>query len=98
MAFYLKLYFATLMAFFVIDVVWLGLVARSFYSRYLGFLMAPSTNWLAAIIFYCCSSWASWYSSLCPGWGITHSKQPFCGRHLLDSLHMPLMTSLISQP
>jgi hypothetical protein len=29
----------------------LGLVARTFYSKYLGFIMAPSTNWLAAINF-----------------------------------------------
>ena len=52
MAFYLKLYFATLIAFFAIDMVWLGLVARTFYRKYLGFLVAPSPNWLAAIIFY----------------------------------------------
>lgn len=52
MAFYIKLYFATLVAFFVIDMVWLGLVARTFYSQHLGFIMAPSINWLAAIIFY----------------------------------------------
>jgi uncharacterized membrane protein len=48
---YLKLYFATLVAFFAIDLVWLGLVARTFYRKYLGFLMAPSPNWLAVIIF-----------------------------------------------
>jgi uncharacterized membrane protein len=52
MAYYLKLYFATLIAFFAIDMLWLGLVARTFYRKYLGFLMAPSPNWLAAIIFY----------------------------------------------
>jgi uncharacterized membrane protein len=52
MAYYLKLYFATLVAFFAIDMVWLGLVARTFYRKHLGFLMAPSPNWLAAIIFY----------------------------------------------
>ena len=52
MAYYLKLYLATLIAFFAIDMVWLGLVARTFYRKYLGFLLAPSTNWLAAIIFY----------------------------------------------
>jgi uncharacterized membrane protein len=51
-AYYLKLYFATLIAFFAVDIVWLGLVARTFYRKYLGFLMAPSPNWLAAIIFY----------------------------------------------
>ncbi|HLP59904.1 MAG TPA: DUF2177 family protein [Candidatus Deferrimicrobium sp.] len=52
MVYYLKLYFATLIAFFAIDMVWLGLVARSFYRKHLGFLMNPSPNWLAAIIFY----------------------------------------------
>jgi uncharacterized membrane protein len=52
MAYYFKLYIATLIAFFAIDMLWLGLVARTFYQRHLGFLMAPSPNWLAAIIFY----------------------------------------------
>lgn len=50
--YYLKLYLATLIAFFAIDMVWLGLVARTFYRKHLGFLMAPSPNWLAAILFY----------------------------------------------
>ena len=50
--YYLKLYFATLIAFFAIDMVWLGFVARTFYRKHLGFLMAPKPNWLAALIFY----------------------------------------------
>ncbi|HSJ52183.1 MAG TPA: DUF2177 family protein [Anaerolineae bacterium] len=52
MVYYLQLYFATLVAFLAIDMVWLGLVARSFYRKHLGFLMAPSPNWPAAIVFY----------------------------------------------
>ena len=52
MAAYIKLYLATLIAFFAIDMIWLAIVARTFYRKYLGFLLAPSTNWLAAIIFY----------------------------------------------
>jgi len=52
MTYYLKLYLVTLIAFFAIDMVWLGFVARTIYRKYLGFLMAPNTNWLAAIIFY----------------------------------------------
>jgi uncharacterized membrane protein len=52
MAYYLKLYLATLIAFFAVDMVWLGLVARTFYREHLGFLMAPSPNWAAAIVFY----------------------------------------------
>ena len=51
-AYYIKLYLATLVAFFAVDLVWLGLVARTFYRKYLGFLMAPKVNWPAALIFY----------------------------------------------
>jgi uncharacterized membrane protein len=50
--YYIKLYFATLIAFFAIDMVWLGLVARTFYRNYLGFLLTPTTNWIAAVLFY----------------------------------------------
>ncbi len=52
MAFYIKLYAATLAVFLVIDLIWLGLVARGFYKQQLGFIMSPSPNWLAAILFY----------------------------------------------
>ena len=52
MSYYLKLYFATLVAFLAIDLVWLGLVARTFYRKHLGFLMAAQVNWPAALIFY----------------------------------------------
>jgi uncharacterized membrane protein len=52
MAYYLKLYLITFAAFFAIDMLWLGWIARSFYRKYLGFLMAPSPNWAAAFIFY----------------------------------------------
>ena len=49
---YFKLYLVSLAAFFAIDMVWLGLAARSFYQQHLGFLMAPSPNWFVAICFY----------------------------------------------
>ncbi len=49
---YLKLYFSTLLVFFAVDMIWLGLVARTFYKKHLGFLMAPEVNWYAALIFY----------------------------------------------
>lgn len=52
MAYYLKLYSIILVAFFAIDMIWLGFVARTFYREQLGFLLAPKTNWIAAIIFY----------------------------------------------
>ncbi len=48
----IKLYFIALPVFLAIDLVWLGLVAKSFYARQLGYLMRPDPNWTAAIIFY----------------------------------------------
>ena len=52
LTFYLKLYFFTLVAFFAIDMVWLGVVARGFYQKHLGFLLRANPNWSAAIAFY----------------------------------------------
>jgi uncharacterized membrane protein len=48
----IKLYISVLMSFLVIEALWLGLVARGFYGRYLGELLRPSPNWLAALLFY----------------------------------------------
>ncbi len=52
MLYYLKIYLCALVGFLAIDLVWLGVVARSFYRKQLGFLLADQPNWLAAIIFY----------------------------------------------
>ena len=49
---FLKLYLIALPVFLIIDMIWLGLVAKNFYSRQIGFLMKADVNWLAAIIFY----------------------------------------------
>jgi uncharacterized membrane protein len=49
---YFKLYLVSLTAFLAIDMVWLSLLARSFYRQYLGVFMAPSPNWAVAISFY----------------------------------------------
>jgi uncharacterized membrane protein len=45
------LYLLTVPVFFIIDMVWLGLVAKNFYQDQIGFLLGP-VNWTAAIIFY----------------------------------------------
>jgi uncharacterized membrane protein len=49
---YIKLYFIALPVFFIIDMFWLGLVAKGFYREQLGFLMKANINWTAAILFY----------------------------------------------
>lgn len=47
-----KLYFVALPVFFLIDMVWLGLVARDFYRGQIGSLLKADVNWVAAISFY----------------------------------------------
>jgi uncharacterized membrane protein len=49
---FIKLFIIALPVFFVIDMVWLVLVAKKFYQEQIGFLMRPDINWFAAIIFY----------------------------------------------
>jgi len=49
---FMRLFLIALPVFFVIDIIWLVLVARKFYQEQIGFLMKPDINWTAAIIFY----------------------------------------------
>ena len=48
----ITIYLVTVPIFFVIDLIWLGVVAKSFYQRHLGYLLRPQVNWPAAIVFY----------------------------------------------
>ncbi len=48
----LKLYGATALVFFAIDLVWLGVVAQGFFKKHLGHLMAPQVRWGPALLFY----------------------------------------------
>jgi len=43
----------TFVVFMGIDLIWLGLIAKNFYGKKLGYIMSSSPNWFAAIIFYC---------------------------------------------
>lgn len=47
-----KVYLVALAVFLFLDMIWLGLVAKSFYADQLGYLMKADINWAAAIIFY----------------------------------------------
>lgn len=48
---FLTLYAISVPVFFLIDMVWLGLIARPFYQTQLASFLGP-VNWPAAIIFY----------------------------------------------
>jgi len=50
--FYVKLYLVVTPLFFVIDMFWLGIVARGFYREKLEGLMRPNVKWEVAIAFY----------------------------------------------
>jgi uncharacterized membrane protein len=49
---FLKLYAVSVFTFLVIDLLWLGVVARSFYQEQIGHLLRTNVNWAAAIVFY----------------------------------------------
>jgi uncharacterized membrane protein len=45
-------YVVTLLIFFAIDLVWLGVVAKTFYRQHIGHLLSPEVNWAPALLFY----------------------------------------------
>lgn len=67
LAFLTRLYLSTLVVFLAIDLAWLGLAARGFYRKYLGFLMSPTPNWAAAGAFYLLFVGGLLYFAVLPG-------------------------------
>ncbi len=49
---YLKVSIIAFIIFIIIDLLWLGLIAKDLYQRELGHLLKPNVNFTAAIIFY----------------------------------------------
>jgi uncharacterized membrane protein len=49
---FLKLYAISVPVFFLIDFLWLGLIAKPFYDRHLGYILRSQVLWTAAILFY----------------------------------------------
>ena len=49
---YVKIYVAMAVSFLALDGVWLGLVAKDFYKKHIGNLMAANPNLVAAGLFY----------------------------------------------
>ncbi len=49
---FVRLFLIALPVFFVIDMLWLVLVAKKFYNEHLGFIMRSDIRWMAAILFY----------------------------------------------
>lgn len=47
-----KIYFVALPIFILLDFLWVGVIAKSFYFRNIGHLMAKEFNWIAILFFY----------------------------------------------
>ncbi len=46
------IYLCTFLVFIIIDLIWLGFIAKSFYRHQLSNLMAENVKWVPALIFY----------------------------------------------
>ena len=49
---FIKYYLIALIIFVILDGIWLGFIGGNIYKKYIGFLLAETPNWTAAIIFY----------------------------------------------
>jgi uncharacterized membrane protein len=49
---YIKLFLTSFITFLLLDALWLGLIARSFYSKQLSLYLTDNVIWLSALIFY----------------------------------------------
>ena len=45
-------YLLTTLVFLIIDLAWLGFIAKNLYHKYLGDFLTDKVNWTAAFIFY----------------------------------------------
>jgi uncharacterized membrane protein len=45
-------YLLTSVVFFAIDLIWLGVIAKNLYRKYLGGFLSDTVNWTAAFVFY----------------------------------------------
>ncbi len=63
---YLAGYMSTLVVLLAIDLIWLGIVAKSVYSRGIGHLMAEQPNLMAATVFYLAYAFGLMYFAVAP--------------------------------
>ncbi len=61
---------ATAAAMLVLDLLWLGIVARGLYASALGHLMRPEVHWPAALLFY------AFYVAVIVSWAVLGTEGP----------------------
>ena len=45
-------YLLTFIVFLMVDMLWLGVIAKNLYQKYLGGFITDKVNWIAAFVFY----------------------------------------------
>ncbi len=65
---YLQMFVIALIIFFLVDILWLGVIAKNLYQEKIGFLLKDNVNWAAAIIFYLLFIGGVIFFVLVPAW------------------------------
>ena len=60
-------YLLTVPVFFLVDMVWLGVVAKKYYAQQLGELLSKNVNWTAATVFYLSYIFGIMWFAVLPG-------------------------------
>jgi uncharacterized membrane protein len=60
-------YLLTVPVFFLVDMIWLGLIAKKYYAQQLGDLLTKNVNWTAAIVFYLIYIFGVMWFAVLPG-------------------------------
>lgn len=63
----LATYIAIAVIFLGVDLLWLGVIAKGFYNRQLGALLANNVNWIPALVFYLLYVGGIAYFAVLPG-------------------------------
>lgn len=79
-------YLLTVPVFFAVDMLWLGVIAKSFYAKQLTNFLSPNVNWAAAIIFYLLFIVGIIYFAVLPGIDKNSLKSVVIGAALFGGL------------
>jgi len=63
---FFKLSLISLVVFIVLDLLWLGIIAKKIYQEQIGFLLNSGMKWQPAILFYCLYSAALVFFAIMP--------------------------------
>jgi len=69
---FILIFMVTFVVFMGVDLIWLGVIAKSLYKKHLGYFMAEKPNWYAAVLFYVLFNMGLIYFAVYPA--LTHDS------------------------